>query len=127
MFHYQAATITLLYKNRWGMEVLFKRLKQNFELGYFYSDSPEGIKTQLWVALIAHLLFSVIHKQIKECEQFVTLVGMASNNLGSYICFVSLLNMRKKLSASQRDVHKIQLLMFDLVKGGVFERREKSP
>ena len=127
MFHYQAATIALLYKNRWGMEVLFKRLKQNFELGYFYSDSPQGIKTQLWIALIAHLLFSVIHKQVKECEQFVTLVSMASNNLGSYICFVSLLCERKKLSASQRDVRKIQLLMFDLVKGGVFDGQQKSP
>lgn len=127
MFQYQATTITLLYKNRWSMEVLFKRLKQNFELSYFYSDSQEGIKTQLWIALIAHLLFTVIHKQIKECEQFVTLVSMASNNLGSYICFVSLLTIRKKLSASQRDIQKIQLQMFDLVKGGVFESPEKSP
>ena len=127
MFHYQATTIASLYKNRWSMEVLFKRLKQNFELDYFYSDSPEGIKTQLWVALIAHLLFTVIHKQVKECEQFVTLVSMASNNLGSYICFVSLLSVRKKLSATQRDIKKIQLLMFDLVKGGVFESPEKSP
>lgn len=127
MFHYQATTIASLYKNRWSMEVLFKRLKQNFELDYFYSDSPEGIKTQLWVALIAHLLFTVIHKQVKECEQFVTLVSMASNNLGSYICFVSLLSVRKKLSATQRDIKKIQLQMFDLVKGGVFESPEKSP
>ena len=127
MFHYQATTIASLYKNRWSMEVLFKRLKQNFELDYFYSDSPEGIKTQLWVALIAHLLFTVIHKQVKECEQFVTLVSMASNNLGSYICFVSLLSERKKLSATQRDIKKIQLQMFDLVKGGVFESPEKSP
>ncbi|MCX8491762.1 MAG: transposase [Cyclobacteriaceae bacterium] len=49
LFLYQATTITSLYKNRWSMEVLFKRLKQNFELSYFYSDSPEGIKTQLWI------------------------------------------------------------------------------
>lgn len=127
MFLYQATTITSLYKNRWSMEVLFKRLKQNFELSYFYSDSPEGIKTQLWIALIAHLLFTVIHKQVKECEQFITMVSMASNNLGSYICFVSMLTMRNKLSATQRDINKIQLDMFAKIKGGVFESPEKSP
>jgi hypothetical protein len=127
MFHYKPTTITLLYKNRWNMEVLFKRLKGNFELTYFYSDSPEGIKTQVWIALIAHLLFTIIHKQVKECEQFVTLVSMAANNLGSYICFVSLLTMRKKLSTLQRDVQKNQMDMFDAIKGGVFESPEKSP
>lgn len=127
MFHHNPTTITLLYKNRWNMEVLFKRLKGNFELTYFYSDSPEGIKTQVWIALIAHLLFTIIHKQVKECEQFVTLVSMAANNLGSYICFVSLLTMRKKLSALERDIQKIQLDMFAVIKGGVFESPEKSP
>ena len=109
------------------MEVLFKRLKQNFELSYFYSDSPEGIKTQLWIALIAHLLFTVIHKQVKECEQFVTMVSMASNNLGSYICFITMLSMRNKLSASQRDINKIQLDLFGMIKGGSFQSPVKSP
>lgn len=127
MFHYKPTTITLLYKNRWSMEVLFKRLKQNFELSYFYSDSPEGIKTQLWIALIAHLVFTIIHKQVKECEQFITLVSMASNNLGSYICFVSLVAHRNKLSTVQRDIKKIQLDMFNLKNGGVFQSPEKSP
>ncbi len=107
-------------------KVLFKRLKQNFELSYFYSDSPEGIKTQLWIALIAHLLFTVIHKQVKECEQFVTMVSMASNNLGSYICFITMLSMRNKLSATQRDIHKIQMNMFAVEKGGAFKAR-KNP
>jgi hypothetical protein len=127
MFAYQADTVTMLYKNRWGMEVFFKRLKQNFELSYFYSDSPEGIKTQIWVVLIAHLLFTVIHKQIKECEQFTTLVSMASNNLGSYICLISLLKMREKTSAQQRDLKKLQQEMNRLKIGGLFEILEKSP
>ncbi len=73
MLAYQPTTIIQLYKYRWNIEVLFKRLKQNFELGYFFSDSTEGIKTQVWVALIANLLFSVIHRQCKETELFTTL------------------------------------------------------
>lgn len=126
MFGYQATTVTLLYKNRWSMEVLFKRLKQNFELSYFYSDSPQGIKTQIWIALIAHLLFTVIYKQLKECEQFTTLVSMASNNLGSYVCLISLLKMRDKLSATQRDIKKLQQQMNTQKIGGLFETIENS-
>lgn len=126
MFDYQATTVTLLYKNRWSMEVLFKRLKQNFELSYFYSDSSQGIKTQIWIALIAHLLFNVIYKQLKECEQFTTLVSMASNNLGSYICLISLVKMRDKLSAAQRDIKKLQQQMNIQKIGGLFETIENS-
>jgi hypothetical protein len=127
MLGYQASTISLLYKNRWSMEVLFKRLKQNFELSYFYSDSPKGIKTQIWIVLIAHLLFTVIHKQIKECEQFTTLVSMASNNLGSYVCLISLLKRREKLSAIQRDIRLLHKEMNTQKIGGLFEPHEKSP
>ncbi len=40
-------TISLLYKNRWAIEVLFKQVKQNFEVKYFLSDSENGIKSQI--------------------------------------------------------------------------------
>jgi hypothetical protein len=126
MFDYRAMTLVLLYKNRWNIEVLFKQLKQNFELCYFFSDSREGIKTQVWIALIANLLFTVIHKQLKECEQFTTMVSMAANNLGSYICFITLLKT-KKLTENERDIEKIQLDLFNNFKGGVFHKQENSP
>jgi hypothetical protein len=32
-------------------------------------DSGEGIKTQVWMVLIANLIFTVIHKRVKEGEQ----------------------------------------------------------
>jgi hypothetical protein len=119
-------SITLLYKCRWNIEVLFKQLKQNFELSYFFSDSKEGIKTQIWIALIANLIFTVIHKRIKECEQFITLVNMASNNMGSYVCLISLFKS-KKLTSQERDLQKIQLDIFEIITGGVFEKIKKSP
>ena len=80
-----ALTIALLYKNRWVIEVLFKQIKQNFELKYFLSDSENGIKIQIWVALILNLLFTVLHKRIKEAEEFSTMVVVAAKNLCSYI------------------------------------------
>lgn len=126
MMDYQDTTVILLYKYRWNIEVLFKRLKQNFELGYFFSDSSEGIKTQIWVALIANLLFSVIHRQCKEAELFVTVVNLAAINMGSYTSLIKLIN-RGRITGIERDLKKMQLDLFDLRKGGVFQNLKKSP
>jgi len=82
---HDALTIAQLYKNRWVIEVLFKQIKQNFELKYFLSDSENGIKIQIWTALILNLLFTVLHKRIKEAEDFSTMVMVAAKNLCSYV------------------------------------------
>ena len=112
MMNFKGDTIVRLYKNRWEIEVLFKQLKQNFELGYFFSDSSEGIKTQVWIALITNLIFTVIHKQVKECEQFLTIVSMASTNLSSYTSLLTIIEA-KKWDAGDRDVEIVQLDLFN--------------
>lgn len=126
MFDYKTTTIIQLYKYRWGIEVLFKQIKQNFELSYFFSDSKEGIETQIWVALIANLIFTVIHRQVKECEMFITIVSMASNNLGSYKCLITLLS-RKAPTGVDRNIKIVQQEMFEKQGGGVFENQNKAP
>jgi IS4 transposase len=55
-----AEEVALIYKYRWTIELVFKKLKQNFQLQYFYSDTENGIKTQIWVTLIAHLLRLIV-------------------------------------------------------------------
>ena len=126
MDNHQDTTILLLYKYRWNIEVLFKRLKQNFELSYFFSDSTEGIKTQIWVALIANLLFTVIHRQCKESELFVTVVNLAAINMGSYISLIKILKTRH-LTSAERNLKIVQLDLFELKQGGVFHNLGKSP
>ena len=120
MFDCGDITIILLYKYRSNIEILFNQLKQNFELGYFYSDSLEGIKTQVWMALIANLLFSVIHRQCKEAEQFVTNVNIAAINMCSYISLIKLVRSGR-LSALDRDLRIVQFELFNLSKWGVFQ------
>ncbi len=85
LIDHTSMTIALLYKNRWVIEVLFKQIKQNFELKYFLSDSENGIKSQIWVALILNLLFTILHRRIKEAEDFSTMVMVAAKNLCSYV------------------------------------------
>ena len=126
MFEYKDSTIVQLYRNRWNIEVFFKQLKQNFELCYFFSDSPEGIKTQIWIALIAQLVFSVLHRQIKEAEAFVTLVSVAANNMASYISLAKIMKANR-LTADERSLQNVQMELFARKQGGVFETHEKTP
>lgn len=124
MFNVQATTIAKLYKNRWEIEPFFKQLKQNFELKAFYSDSQEGIQTQIWLALIANLIFTVIHRQIKQTEAFTTIVQMARVNMGSFAKYIDVLkkDFLKKLN---RDIGIIQLNLFENEQGGSFENLQK--
>jgi hypothetical protein len=116
LFDVSATTIAKLYKNRWEIEPFFKQLKQNFELKGFFSDSQEGIKTQIWVALIANLIFTVIHRQIKQDEAFSAMVQMARANMGSFIRFIDVLKV-KYWRGNEKNVEKIQLDLFKNLEG----------
>ena len=52
--------VALVYKKRWGRELLFKKMKQNFQLHYFYGVNENAIRTQIWCTLIAQLLLTVL-------------------------------------------------------------------
>jgi transposase len=58
-FKLKAATIAKIYRKRWKIELMFKKLKQNFQLEYFYGDSVNAIEIQIWCVLIACLLMEV--------------------------------------------------------------------
>jgi Transposase DDE domain/Domain of unknown function (DUF4372) len=118
LFDVAATTIAKLYKNRWEIEPFFKQLKQNFELKGFYSDSKEGIKTQIWIALIANLIFTVIHRQIKQAESFSAMVQMARVNLGSFIRFIDVLKI-KNWRGPAKKLEKIQYDLFEKWQGVV--------
>ena len=124
MFDVQATTVAKLYKNRWEIEPFFKQLKQNFELKAFYSDSRQGIQTQIWLALIANLIFTVIHRQIKQAEAFSTIVQMARVNLGSFASYIEVLKKRffRKIN---RDIEIIQLNLFEKIDGACFSKYAK--
>jgi len=120
LFQVKATTICLLYKNRWTIEPLFKQIKQNFELTYFLSDSQQGIKTQIWIALILNLIFTVIHKMIREAEDFSTMVKVAAKNTGSYIKYVKFLKQPTMFFNNLlADIKNVQLDMFSNKEGGI--------
>lgn len=77
--------IVAIYRKRWEIELLFKQLKQNFPLRYFYGESANAIKTQIWVTLIANLLLMVMQRRIKRSWSFSNLATMFRIMLMYYV------------------------------------------
>lgn len=78
-------TIVLIYRRRWQIESLFKQIKQNFPLRYFYGESANAIKIQIWVTLIANLLMTLLQKRLTRRWSFSGLATMVRIVLMYYI------------------------------------------
>ena len=77
--------VALLYKLRWNIELMFKKLKQNFQLHYFYSETENGIKTQVWCTLIAQLLLQVLRIKSASKKAFSTIAALVRIHLISHL------------------------------------------
>jgi len=85
LFEMRADLIAAIYKLRWQIELLFKQLKQNFPLKYFLGDNENAIKIQIYCALIANLLMTVVQKMLKRKWGFSNLVSFCKIHLFNYI------------------------------------------
>lgn len=84
-FELEPEEIIEIYRRRWQIETLYKQLKQNFPLKYFYGESVNAIKIQIWVTLIANLLLTIVRKRVKREWSFSNLVTMVRQTMMNYI------------------------------------------
>lgn len=84
-FDMSTETIVNIYRRRWQIESLFKQIKQNFPLRYFYGESANAIKVQIWVTLIANLLLSLLQSSLERNWSFSGLATMVRMVLMYYL------------------------------------------
>ena len=113
---FDPSEIIEIYRRRWEIELLFKQIKQNFPLKYFYGESANAIKIQIWVTLIANLLLMVMQKQLQRPWSFSGLATMVRITLMDYVDFYSLFNFPEKdwedILAKTEQTFMEQLLLF---------------
>ncbi len=80
-----ASQIATIYKNRWMIELLFKQIKQNFPLRYFWGNSVNAIKTQVYCVLTAQLLMVVLRKKSATKKSFANMITVIRLHLMSYV------------------------------------------
>ena len=101
-FTLPATQIATIYKNRWMIELLFKQIKQNFPLRYFWGNSTNAIKMQVYCVLIAQLLMVVIRKKAATKKSFANMITVIRLHLMSY---VALLEFIKDTYKAWRKTH----------------------
>lgn len=101
-FTLPASKIATIYKNRWMIELLFKQIKQNFPLRYFWGASENAIKMQVYCVLIAQLLMVVIRKKAATKKSFANMITVIRLHLMSY---VELLEFIKDTYKAWRKTH----------------------
>jgi hypothetical protein len=95
-FDITAEEVAFLYKKRWGIELLFKKMKQNFQLHYFYGENENAIRTQVWCTLIAQLLMTVIQKKAQTKKAFSVVAALVRMHL------ISMLDVNELLRSTSR-------------------------
>lgn len=95
-FDITAEEVAFLYKKRWGIELLFKKMKQNFQLHYFYGENVNAIYTQVWCTLIAQLLLTVIQKMAQAKKAFSVVASLIRIHLISMLDVFELLRSTRR-------------------------------
>ncbi|MEM1219339.1 MAG: IS4 family transposase [Bacteroidota bacterium] len=58
-FEAPAMQIVILYVNRWKVEIFFKWVKQHLRIKRFWGESPNAVKTQIWIAVCTFVLVAI--------------------------------------------------------------------
>jgi hypothetical protein len=74
-----ALLISQLYQCRWNIEVFFKWIKQHLRIKSFYGNSPNAVKTQIWIAISVYLLVAIARKELNikaTLYTFLQVIGL---------------------------------------------------
>jgi len=85
--NWSSSTVAAVYKDRWQIELFFKTLKQNLKIKRFYGNSKNAVMTQIWIAMIAYLLFFLLKAKFKSCKMtFTNFISVVKTMLFQRAC-----------------------------------------
>lgn len=111
-FDLDALTITVLYKNRWRIELFFKWIKQHLKIKKFWGQSENAVKTQIWIAVCTYLLVAIIKRQLESELSLYEILQILSVSLFDKTPVNQLL-IKENLHFDEVQSHN-QLILFDL-------------
>jgi hypothetical protein len=77
-FKLSALTIAALYKNRWGIELFFKWIKQHLKIQTFWGQSENAVRTQVWIAITTYLIVIIAKKKLNLQHSMYEILQMIS-------------------------------------------------
>lgn len=80
-FALPAATVSVLYRHRWQIEIFFRWIKQHLRIQSFFGTSPNAVKTQVWIAVSVYLLVAILKKRLHASASLYELLQILSVTL----------------------------------------------
>ena len=80
-FDLSALEISMLYKNRWFIELFFKWIKQHLKIKSFWGRSENAVKTQIWIAISVYLIVLITKKKLKIEQSIYEILQILSINI----------------------------------------------
>ncbi len=111
-FELDALTITLLYKNRWQIELFFKWIKQHLKIKKFWGQSENAVKTQIWIAVCTYLIVAIIKRRLNSNMSLYEILQILSVSAFDKTPVNQLLT-KYELQFNDNNIHN-QLTLFDL-------------
>jgi len=74
-----AATVALLYRKRWKIELFFKWIKQHLHIKAFFGTTPNAVKVQMWVAVITYVLVARLKQRyavVREMNEILQILSV---------------------------------------------------
>ena len=81
--------IALIYKYRWNIELLFKQIKQNFPIKYFWGNGLNAMKIQIFCVLICQLLIVVARKKAQVKKSITSIITFVRIHVLSFIDLIA--------------------------------------
>jgi hypothetical protein len=106
-----AASIALLYRKRWKIELLFKWMKQHLHIKAFFGTTPNAVKSQLWIAVMVYVM---IHR-LKQRHGLTQTANEIAQILSVTICEKTPINepFFEPRERNPDDASRNQLELFD--------------
>jgi hypothetical protein len=60
-----AVVIADLYRNRWGIELFFKWIKQHLKIKRFWGTTENAVRIQIYCAITTYCLVAIVHHDLK--------------------------------------------------------------
>jgi IS4 transposase len=77
-FEAEALQIVILYVNRWKVELFFKWIKQHLRIKRFWGESPNAVKTQIWIAICTFVLVAILKNKLKTQHSLYDILQILS-------------------------------------------------
>ena len=111
-FTLPAIIIAKLYKQRWQIELFFRWIKQHLRIKSFYGNSPNAVKTQIWIAISTFVLLAIVKKRLKIEHSLYTFLRVISISIFEKTPIIQL--FCDPDYTNQDEYSRNQLFLFDL-------------